>query len=242
MKIEEIASKMTFVNSTKKSITFKRVELLENLTEPYTYWVSDAEIPSLSTFIDGLKETSNHANVGDYVLCGSSLEKYVIRKEKINGLYTVGETSMVTKDIPKKVCRYSKDKYGECDEFTASWGEKMTLNDGDFLVKEDENSYYRIEQSVFKKDFGVVGAWGITVQFNGSTARSEDPLYYEVYDDDGKKYILSNKFSTLCHFYDKDFLFFSTDRLGLERDHAAFCIAVSNYLALICGETNVVVC
>lgn len=241
MNIEEIANKMKFVNSTKKSITFKRVELLENLTEPYTYWVSDAEIPSLSTFINGVKETSNRANVGDYVLCGSSLEKYVIRKEKINGLYTVGETSMVTKDIPKKVCRYSKDKHGECDEFTASWGEQMTLNDGDFLVKEDENSYYRIEQSVFKKDFGVVGVWSITVNFNNPPVEG-DYIYHEVYYDEGKKHVLDNKFSTMCNFNGIDFMFISMNRMTLQRDYAAFCIAVSNYLALIRGETNVVVC
>lgn len=40
--------------------------------------------------------------------------------------------------------------------FTAPWGEKMTLKPGDYIIKEDENKYYRIARKMFELTYEPV--------------------------------------------------------------------------------------
>ena len=80
---------------------------------------------------------------------------FVVRMEKIGQLYERSKDDphiVMVKPETRMVAKY----YGEAGEFTASWGELMKINPGDFVVREDNGKYYRIEESVFNDTYEFI--------------------------------------------------------------------------------------
>ena len=146
-----------FQTATKKVIKYKRVSTHTD-TGKNTYYIHSGEPIEIVTYIDGEKETKNTCNNGDYVLSGTKGEKYVVVGKKIPALYNIFEEVLVTRLQPRKVAKITKALLKKVNikdhiEFTASWGESMVVSAGDFLVKEEEGKYYKIDGQVFKKTY-----------------------------------------------------------------------------------------
>jgi hypothetical protein len=72
--------------------------------------------------------------------------------------YNLLDEVLITRQQPRIVAKITKPTLKKAGvvapvEFIASWGENMKLLAGDYLVKEDEGKYYRIEADVFKKTY-----------------------------------------------------------------------------------------
>ncbi len=108
-------------------------------------YIIATEVTSVDTVINGKKETSNKANIGDYILTGTKGEKYILTPDKFKSRYEIIDNiTAKTKPVKIKAKQYS----GEAMSFMASWGEEMILTNGDFLVNNNDE-YYRIEKSAF---------------------------------------------------------------------------------------------
>jgi hypothetical protein len=109
----------------------------------------------VATLLDGV-ETSNVAQPGDFVVCGPVGEKYVVRLERMSELYERAPdeptTMLVRPGAPRRVARYE----GKDGSFEPSWGGRMTLKHGDYVVREAKNKYYRIEKGVFNATYDKV--------------------------------------------------------------------------------------
>ena len=134
---------MLFQRATKKVINYKRVNTHTDEGKN-TFYVHSGEPVTIVTYIDGEKETTNTCQPGDYVITGVKGEKYVVMAKKLPSLYNLIEETLVTRLQPRNVVKVTKPllkKVGvkEPIEFTASWGEPLTLRSGDVLVKEEED-------------------------------------------------------------------------------------------------------
>jgi hypothetical protein len=107
------------------------------------------KIEKVETVIDGKKETENTAKTGDYILTGTKGENFVLTPEKFNSRYIIAGGLAKTKPVKIFAKEYSNQ---EPVSFTASWGEKMILEIGDFLVRNDAE-YYRIEKQAFANTY-----------------------------------------------------------------------------------------
>jgi hypothetical protein len=155
---------VTFLNSndlfqkaTKKLIRYRRVNSHEDEGKN-TFYIHTGEPIEIVTYIDGVKETTNTCQPGDYVITGPKGEKYVVLGKKIPALYNLIEEVLVTRLQPRKVAKITKGLLKKLNlkdhiEFTASWGEAVSVSAGDFLVKEGEGKYYKIDGEVFKKTY-----------------------------------------------------------------------------------------
>ena len=146
-----------FQTATKKLIKYKRVNSQTDEVKN-TFYIHSGEPIEIITYIDGVKESSNTCQPGDYVLSGIKGEKYVVVGKKVLTLYNLIEEVLITRPQPRKVAKITKallKKLGlkEPVEFTASWGEATSVSASDFLVKEDEGKYYKIDGEVFKKTY-----------------------------------------------------------------------------------------
>ncbi len=105
------------------------------------------EPEKIETIIDNEKETDNIAKIGDWILTGVKGEKYVLSEKKVKEKYDIIDANT----IKAKPSRIKAKEYDEKKiEFFASWGEKMILKSGDFLVN-NSDEFYRIEKGAFKE-------------------------------------------------------------------------------------------
>jgi hypothetical protein len=146
-----------FQTATKKVLKYKRVTSSTDEGKN-TFYVHTGEPITVVTYVDGVKETSNTCNNGDYIISGVKGEKYVVLAKKLPTLYNLIEEVLVTRQQPRKVVKITKPLLKKVNikepvDFTASWGEELTLTAGDFLVKEEEGKYYKIDGDVFKKTY-----------------------------------------------------------------------------------------
>jgi hypothetical protein len=146
-----------FVTATKKLIRYKRVSSYTD-TGKLTFYIHTGEPVTITTYIDGDKETSNTCKAGDYVISGPKGEKYVVMAHKLPANYNLIEDVLITRLLPRNVAKITKQILKKVGikgpiEFIASWGESMVLGAGDYLVKEDEGKYYRIDGDLFKKTY-----------------------------------------------------------------------------------------
>ena len=141
---------LTFQPVTKKLIEYQPAESLDTM-KPLTYikYTSDVARP-LETIVNVEKEVTNIINKGDIVICGPNNEKYVITGSKFPQLYTIQNDNIIQEQTPKQVAQYKGDTELY---FAPSWSadERMVLKTNDYLVKEAEGKYYRIESSIFEK-------------------------------------------------------------------------------------------
>lgn len=108
----------------------------------------------IDTVIDGKLETTNKANVGDYVVTGPKGEEYIISWDKFKKRYVKTSNPGEYKAIG--TCWAFKLK--QPIAFTASWGELMTGQPGDFIASTDSKGSdpYRIEHDIFLKTYRVM--------------------------------------------------------------------------------------
>lgn len=149
----------SFQHAYKKITHYKRVVSLDD-TSKKTFYVHTGQPHQVVTSIKGEKETTNTCNPGDFVITGPKGEKYVIPPHKLPNSYNLIDNVLVTRQQPRLVAHISRKILKELRlpaaiTFTASWGEDMILKAGDYLVKEDEHNFYRIESSVFKTTYAL---------------------------------------------------------------------------------------
>jgi hypothetical protein len=123
-----------------------------------TFYIHTGSPVEITTYVDNEKETKNVCQPGDYVITGPKGEKYVVMAKKVPNFYNLLEELLITRQQPRKVVKITKQLLKKLSietplEFVASWGEKVKLYPGDFLVKEEEGKYYKIDGDVFKKTY-----------------------------------------------------------------------------------------
>lgn len=113
----------------------------------------------IDTVIDGIKETTNTAAAGDYVVTGPKGEEYIISGEKFNKLYeaTAEEGVYKAKGLVKA---YQIPEGTEDFTFVAPWGEDMLVQAGDYIATSfadnfDAEKCYRIEKGVFEQTYKI---------------------------------------------------------------------------------------
>ncbi len=121
-----------------------------------SYTINNTQYPiEVTTILHNKKEMKTLAYEGDYIICGSNNQKYVISGEKISSLYSeymhVDENDkctgyIISKNEPRLIAEYTFDQDIEFEPF---WGGKTILRKGDFIVKESKGKYYCVLRSVF---------------------------------------------------------------------------------------------
>jgi len=154
--IEQVASGMQFLPTSKKKLTYRPSQDSENMPA-MSYAVAPERMPVVTVTSDG-KETQNVAEQGDVIISGASGERYVVKAAKFPKLY-VGQVGgpVHPEQSPRNVAVYVGS---EVVQFTAPWGESMVLKPGDYLVKEDEGKYYRIAKHEYEETYNQPGKVG----------------------------------------------------------------------------------
>jgi hypothetical protein len=154
--IEQVASGMQFLPTSKKKLTYRPSQDSENMPA-MSYTVAPERMPVVTVTSDG-KETQNVAEQGDVIISGASGERYVVKAAKFPKLY-VGQVGgpVHPEQSPRNVAVYTG---AEVVQFTAPWGESMVLKPGDYLVKEDEGKYYRIAKHEYEETYNQPGKVG----------------------------------------------------------------------------------
>lgn len=149
------ASRLEFLPTRKKPLVYRHWDGHADEIPPMSYKVLHDSGVSV-TFVGGEKETQRSHAAGDIMVCGPEGECYTMSPKKFAKNYD-GEVGgdVVVEQSPRMVARYDGV---DSVRFTAPWGEEMILNPGDYLVKEGEGQYYRIEGGVFRKTYGEPGS------------------------------------------------------------------------------------
>jgi len=116
----------------------------------------------VDTIINGKKETTNIAKVGDVLITGSAGEQYLLSNSKLKDRYKFLEIEPKgVAEIWEATGKCYAVKYVGLDTFVfeAPWGEEMLCEPGDYIcsTKLDGTDVYRIEKEVFKKTYRLVG-------------------------------------------------------------------------------------
>ncbi len=86
----------------------------------------------------GVKETTNSAKLGDWIMTNPSSEQYIISEQKFFARYEATETEGVYR--AKGFCRAIKNPFGEPIEIMASWGSPQTGDENCMIADTcDEN-------------------------------------------------------------------------------------------------------
>ncbi len=149
---DTMVATLTFQPITKKKIEYTLAESLDSMPNKSYFMYSGETARPLETIVNGQKEVGNMINKGDVVMCGTEGEKYVMSGDKFSKLYQIENNVAFPEQSPRKVAQYTG---GEQLFFAPSWSkdERMILNTNDYIVKEDEGKYYRIEKSIFENTY-----------------------------------------------------------------------------------------
>lgn len=151
--IEQIASQLTFLPTTKRKLVYQFVDSIEDMPA-MSYSIATAQQPITTTTNDG-KETQNTAEPNDIVISGPSREMYVLKPAKFSKNYQGKIGGPV---YPEQNLRYVALYTGSMPiNFLAPWGESMVLKPGDYLVKEAEGKYYRIAKKEYEDTYNPPG-------------------------------------------------------------------------------------
>lgn len=150
--IEQVASGLKFLPTRKKPIVYKHWDGDEESMPPMSYKV----MGEAGTSVTGLDNTKRSYQPGDIMMCGPKGEKYSMSPSKFAKNYE-GKTGgdVVVDQTPRMIAKYDG---ANSIRFTASWGEGMDLNPGDYLVMEGPGKYYRIEKGVFNDTYNEPGS------------------------------------------------------------------------------------
>lgn len=106
------------------------------------------------TIIDGMEETRNIADIGDYIITGPKGERYVLKAEKFGGLYEE-DPADASRYISRNVIRALR--LDEDVELTAPWGEKQRALRGSYVAQRvsSPSDIYLIEEGAFKATYAL---------------------------------------------------------------------------------------
>ena len=104
----------------------------------------------VETVLDGVVETTNVANEGDYIISGLAGERYIVRAEKFNKLYESTDSKGGYKTKPDSI---KAVEVKEEISFIAPWGSEMIALPGDFIAFRSNSDAYRIEKDEFEKTY-----------------------------------------------------------------------------------------
>lgn len=151
--IEQIASQLNFLPTTKRKLVYQFVDSTEEML-PMSYTVATIQTPIVTMTSDG-KETQNIAEPNDIVISGPSREMYAIKPAKFAKNY---QGKIGGPIHPEQNPRYVAVYTGTMPiNFIAPWGESMVLKPGDYLVKEAEGKYYRIAKKEYEETYNPPG-------------------------------------------------------------------------------------
>lgn len=149
-----LVASLEFKQTTKQAIEYTRHEGEPQEMPLLSYMVNTMPNLSVVTYAKDGKETENTAQIGDIIVSGVFGEMYVIKSAKFAKMYDImadGKT-VIPNQSPRTVAEVAHDCLDSDVYFTASWGEKMVLKNGDFLVRDGDN-YYRIAREEFLETY-----------------------------------------------------------------------------------------
>lgn len=146
-----ILPNLTFNLVTKKPIEYKLFNGIIDDMPAFSYIIHSGLDTLIETFTSDGKETENIAKNNDVIICGPSLEKYVLLNNKFIQKYEINNGIAIPEQSPRTVAEYLGE---EEIYFTASWGEQMVLKNRDFLVK-DGDHYYRIARKEYLETYNL---------------------------------------------------------------------------------------
>ena len=129
------------------------------------------EAGALETIINGVVETSNTYQPGDYIMCGTEGERYVMQNIDFSLRYERSRPEPATSaDLAKEgfslyqpkgkiwgheVTENDAATYFPAGQFIAPWGSTMIVEEGDFLAMPfpTGGELYRIERKAFEKTY-----------------------------------------------------------------------------------------
>jgi len=149
--LSSILSRINFKQTTKKQIEYIYHEGNTNDMPMFSYTEHKGPDLLVETFTSDGKETQNTAKDGDIIMCGPSLEKYILKHDKFLEKYEIINGIAIPEQSYRNVAEYLDE---EEIMFTASWGELMVLKKNDFLVK-DGDHYYRIARKEFLETYNL---------------------------------------------------------------------------------------
>lgn len=146
--INEIAKNLKFVSTTKKKLMYKYVDSDKNMP-PLSYTVAK-EDHTLHTPLDN---STREVKKNDILISGPKGEIYSPSAKKFATDYVgkIGET-VHPEQSERMVAQYN----GKPITFVPTWGGTMIAEPGDYLVKEGEGKYYRIEKEVFDMTYNPI--------------------------------------------------------------------------------------
>ena len=147
---------LKFKKAVKKPINYELVNV--EAIKPCTFAIVEKRM-LVDTILDGIVETRNVTRRRDIIVSGTKDERYVISIKKFIELYDVNDGIAIPRQNPRWVARVGHQDFlnagikGRSIEFIAPWGETMVLNTGDYLVKDTNGGFYRIEKTAFKDTY-----------------------------------------------------------------------------------------
>ena len=182
--MQNLVTTLQFRETRKQAIEYTCHEGEPGEMPLLSYMVNTSPNLTVVTYTNDGKETENTAQIGDIIMSGVFGEMYVLKGDKFFKLYdltsdgktvipnqsprTVAEIPSTASPTPsacwitscklqspRTVAEIPSDCLNGDVYFTASWGEKMVLKNGDFLVRDGEN-FYRIAREEFLETY----VWG----------------------------------------------------------------------------------
>lgn len=155
--MKNLVTTLQFRETRKQAIEYTRYEGEPAEMPLLSYMVNTSPNLSVVTYTNDGKETENTAQIGDIIMSGVFGEMYVLKGDKFFKLYdlTSDGKTVIPNQSPRTVAEIPENFLNGDIYFTASWGEKMVLKNGDFLVRDGEN-FYRIAREEFLETY----VWG----------------------------------------------------------------------------------
>ena len=113
------------------------------------------------TILDGEIETTNVAQEGDLVVRGPKGEEYILTESKFSSRYSGPAPTGLFQTYEATGTTFAVQWPHGPTRFTASWGETMIINHGDYLCSPTEvpsGDIYRIEREVFEQTYFIAEA------------------------------------------------------------------------------------
>ncbi|MEX1018394.1 MAG: hypothetical protein WDZ49_01975 [Litorilinea sp.] len=120
---------------------------------------------TIETVVDGLTETVNVANDGDYVVSNPGGEEYIVEKDRFESRYTLieaTENQFLPTGAPVQIIELDQNV-----EFEAPWGETQYILAGGFLIF-NVDEVYGIQRQEFLDTYAPSNAEGQFVDEAGN--------------------------------------------------------------------------
>eukprot|EP00798_Chlamydomonas_sp_ICE-L_P006767 gene6767-biopygen1971 len=147
-----VLAELKFNDVVKKSLKYSFVQVRTDL-RPMTFTIAKRKTKITTELMsESGNETTNVAMAGDIIICGKYNEQYVVTFTKIWTMYDIVDAHLTVRYVTRQAALYTSNT---AHTFTAPWGESMTVHPGDYVVKEGEDGFYRVEKNTFEETYDV---------------------------------------------------------------------------------------